>query len=232
MRRRTFTRNTMNQPPNTSLYNTDPTLVSRLDLPVGTVIEYTGKNVEEVFGVNHDGTRDPHTNKVYYDPDGVGLLVEIGAADANIQRFLSYFFRGILPMAEIVAHASHDGEDSDMRYYSLAFEPERIEATSTEAERYAGSHLLEAFGDEDHDYVPSDDIIYNIAIKGEKHYFYDFQVNSFPLKEFPQAQIPYGGYGFMRKDVREAFYRMVRELYARYDQNDGIAHFFAIGKKS
>lgn len=222
----------MQQSSQNTLLEADPTQMCRLDFPVGTVVAYTGKNVEEVFGESHDGTKEEKKNKVYHDPDGVWQLVEIWAEDAKMQRFLSYFYRGILPVADVIEHREYDGESMRMKYYSLAFDPEKIEGSYTEAECLAGSHLLEVFGDEDHYYMPEDGDHKNMVKQWEKHYFYDFQVNPHPLKKFPQKIIPYGGYGFVRKDVREVFYRMVRELYTRYDGNEGIKHFFAIGEKA
>ena len=57
--------------PHHSLNEADPTQMCRLDFLVGTVVEYTGKQVEEVFGESHDGAGEKKTNKIYHDPDGV-----------------------------------------------------------------------------------------------------------------------------------------------------------------
>lgn len=151
------------------------TQMNRVDFPNWRTLIFTGKTVAEVFWAIWK------KNSVFFDPDKVWRLVHLQGDKWPANMFLSLFFRGIIPTTHIMRWPSclWDTKKSGKKfrnrktetreeYFSVEFNPDRIQETYSHAQYLAWECLLNAFWDGDH---ASKQQNVTSNAKGDKFYF-------------------------------------------------------------
>ncbi len=116
-------------------------------------------------------------------------------------------------------------------YFSVEFDPDKIQETYSQGQYLAWEFLLLAFWDGDHA-----EMAQNAAknTDGDKFYFYDFLLDTKRLDKFfeHEENPPYENYELLRKDVRTEFSKLVYILYSQYHSEEWMKLFRAIFIKS